>query len=65
MNESIETETAPHHHGYISDKGDYLKRLRRIEVQALGEQSMGTDEKYSIDILTRTSAGHPHIAPHT
>ncbi|WP_422386767.1 metal-sensing transcriptional repressor [Cryobacterium psychrophilum] len=49
----------------MSDKGDYLKRLRRIEVQALGEQSMGTDEKYSIDILTRTSAGHPHIAPHT
>ncbi|MCS5735482.1 metal-sensitive transcriptional regulator [Herbiconiux daphne] len=44
------------HHGYISNKDDYLKRLRRIEGQARGLQNMVTDEKYCIDILTQVSA---------
>lgn len=43
-------------HGYISNKDDYLKRLRRIEGQARGLQGMVTDEKYCIDILTQVSA---------
>ena len=33
-------------HGYISNKDDYLKRLRRIEGQARGLQGMVNDEKY-------------------
>ncbi|SDY75213.1 metal-sensitive transcriptional regulator [Herbiconiux ginsengi] len=44
------------HHGYISNKDDYLKRLRRIEGQARGLQNMVADEKYCIDILTQVSA---------
>jgi DNA-binding FrmR family transcriptional regulator len=44
------------HHGYISRKDDYLKRLRRIEGQARGLQGMVSDEKYCIDILTQVSA---------
>ncbi len=44
------------HHGYISSKDDYLKRLRRIEGQARGLQRMVEEEKYCIDILTQVSA---------
>ncbi|BDI24100.1 metal-sensitive transcriptional regulator [Herbiconiux sp. L3-i23] len=43
-------------HGYIQNKDDYLKRLRRIEGQARGLQGMVDDEKYCIDILTQVSA---------
>jgi DNA-binding FrmR family transcriptional regulator len=51
------TAAAEHaHHGYISNKDDYLKRLRRIEGQARGLQNMVADEKYCIDILTQVSA---------
>ncbi len=44
------------HHGYISSKDDYLKRLRRIEGQARGLQRMVEGEQYCIDILTQVSA---------
>jgi DNA-binding FrmR family transcriptional regulator len=43
-------------HGYITNKDDYLKRLRRIEGQARGLQGMVSDDKYCIDILTQVSA---------
>ena len=43
-------------HGYISNKDDYLKRLRRIEGQARGLQRMVEEEQYCIDILTQVSA---------
>ncbi|GIE36252.1 hypothetical protein Ait01nite_092970 [Actinoplanes italicus] len=43
-------------HGYITDKDDYLKRLRRIEGQVRGLQRMVDDETYCIDILTQVSA---------
>jgi DNA-binding FrmR family transcriptional regulator len=43
-------------HGYIGNKEDYLKRLRRIEGQARGLQRMVEEEKYCIDILTQVSA---------
>ncbi len=51
-------EAAPHEHGYLhhDNKGDYLKRLRRIEGQARGLQRMVEEEKYCIDILTQVSA---------
>ena len=44
------------HHGYISRKDDYVKRLRRIEGQARGLQRMVEEEAYCIDILTQVSA---------
>jgi DNA-binding FrmR family transcriptional regulator len=43
-------------HGYIHNKTDYLKRLRRIEGQARGLQRMVEEEQYCIDILTQVSA---------
>jgi DNA-binding FrmR family transcriptional regulator len=43
-------------HGYINDKDDYLKRLRRIEGQIRGLQRMVDQEVYCIDILTQVSA---------
>ncbi|NUU13474.1 metal-sensitive transcriptional regulator [Curtobacterium pusillum] len=56
---SMTDTTAPaaeHHHGYITAKDDYLKRLRRIEGQARGLQRMVDEEQYCIDILTQVSA---------
>lgn len=44
------------HHGYMSEKDAYLRRLRRIEGQARGLHKMVEDEKYCIDILTQISA---------
>ena len=51
-------EAPAHQHGYLADhtKGDYLKRLRRIEGQARGLQRMVEEEQYCIDILTQVSA---------
>lgn len=45
-------------HSYIANqtKGEYLKRLRRIEGQARGLQRMVEEEQYCIDILTQVSA---------
>jgi len=42
--------------GYIQNKDDQLKRLRRIEGQVRGLQRMVEEEKYCIDILTQVSA---------
>jgi len=43
-------------HGYISDKDNYLARLKRIEGQARGIARMVDEEQYCIDILTQVSA---------
>jgi CsoR family transcriptional regulator, copper-sensing transcriptional repressor len=43
-------------YGYTPAKEDYLARLRRIEGQIRGLQSMVEDDKYCIDILTQVSA---------
>ena len=43
-------------HGYISEKGRYLARLKRIEGQARGIHRMVDEEQYCIDILTQISA---------
>ena len=44
------------HPGYLNEKDDVLKRLRRIEGQARGLQRMVEEEQYCIDILTQVSA---------
>src|SRR5687768_10326185 len=41
--------------GYIASKGDYTRRLRRIEVQARGLQRMVEEDKHCIDIVTQVS----------
>jgi DNA-binding FrmR family transcriptional regulator len=47
-----------HRYSYIANasKGDYLRRLRRIEGQTRGLQRMVEEEQYCIDILTQISA---------
>jgi len=51
------TETQPaHQHGYIENKDDLLKRLRRVEGQVRGIARMVDEEQYCIDILTQVSA---------
>jgi DNA-binding FrmR family transcriptional regulator len=42
--------------GYVQNKADLLKRLRRIEGQSRGLQRMVDEEQYCIDILTQVSA---------
>lgn len=42
--------------GYVDNKDDYLKRLRRIEGQVRGLQRMVEQDTYCIDILTQVSA---------
>lgn len=53
---SLQHESPAAHHGYISEKDKYLKRMRRIEGQARGISKMIDEEKYCIDILTQISA---------
>ncbi|MER5641791.1 metal-sensitive transcriptional regulator [Kitasatospora sp. NPDC002227] len=42
--------------GYIGSKGEYTKRLRRVEGQIRGLQRMVESDTYCIDILTQVSA---------
>ena len=42
--------------GYIDDKDDLTKRLRRIGGQVNGVERMVEEERYCIDILTQVSA---------
>ena len=42
--------------GYIDNKDDQLRRLRRIEGQVRGLQRMVESDTYCIDILTQVSA---------
>ena len=53
---TTDTASENHQHGYISDKGRYLARMKRIEGQARGIAKMIDEEKYCIDILTQISA---------
>ncbi|MFU8947672.1 metal-sensitive transcriptional regulator [Mycetocola zhadangensis] len=43
-------------HGYIDNKEELLKRLRRAEGQVRGIQRMVEEEVYCIDVLTQVSA---------
>ncbi|WP_353987480.1 metal-sensitive transcriptional regulator [Ruicaihuangia caeni] len=45
-----------HVHGYVNDKDELLKRLRRAEGQVRGIQRMVDEDVYCIDILTQVSA---------
>lgn len=47
---------AGHHHGYLSDKDAYLRRLRRIEGQVRGIERLVDEEAYCVDIITQISA---------
>jgi DNA-binding FrmR family transcriptional regulator len=42
--------------GYEISKGDYLKRLARIEGQVRGLQRMIDEDQYCIDVLTQLNA---------
>ena len=42
--------------GYVSNKEDLLKRLRRAEGQVRGIQRMVEEDTYCIDVLTQVSA---------
>ena len=42
--------------GYIDNKADQLRRLRRVEGQVRGLQRMVESDTYCIDILTQVSA---------
>ncbi len=42
--------------GYADRKGDYLKRMKRIQGQVRGIERMITEDTYCIDILTQVSA---------
>ncbi|GIK77882.1 MAG: metal-sensitive transcriptional regulator [Acidobacteria bacterium] len=47
----------PHAHpGYIDDKQDLTRRLRRIGGQVGGVERMVEEERYCIDILTQIAA---------
>ncbi|MBT1669479.1 metal-sensitive transcriptional regulator [Curtobacterium flaccumfaciens pv. flaccumfaciens] len=46
------------HVGYIGDKDDLIKRLRRAEGQVRGIARMVEDETYCIDVLTQISAAN-------
>ncbi|MET3769769.1 DNA-binding FrmR family transcriptional regulator [Marisediminicola sp. UYEF4] len=43
-------------HGYVANKDDLLKRLRRAEGQVRGIQRMIEEDTYCIDVLTQVSA---------
>ncbi|MFI6289779.1 metal-sensitive transcriptional regulator [Streptomyces sp. NPDC051018] len=42
--------------GYVGNKDDHLKRMRRIEGQVRGIAKMVENDKYCIDVLTQVSA---------
>lgn len=57
--EQLSHQSDCHHdagHGYLDNKSEYLRRLKRIEGQARGLQRMVDEEQYCIDILTQVSA---------
>ena len=42
--------------GYVGNKEDYLRRLRRVEGQVRGLQRLIERDEYCIDVLTQVSA---------
>ena len=42
--------------GYTKNKAGYLRRLRRVEGQVRGLQTMVDEDRYCIDVLTQISA---------
>jgi DNA-binding FrmR family transcriptional regulator len=50
------TTQTPPERGYTATKDQLLKRLKRVEGQVRGVQSMVDDDRYCIDVLTQISA---------
>jgi CsoR family transcriptional regulator, copper-sensing transcriptional repressor len=42
--------------GYSAEKGEVLKRLRRIEGQVRGVERMVEEDRYCIDVVTQITA---------
>ena len=58
-----ETTGSGHQHGYIHQKDEYLRRLRRIEGQARGLQRM-VDDWYRLGVVTeQPGPGDPAFPP--
>lgn len=49
-------ETIEATHGYSKNKDPLLKRLRRIEGQVRGVESMVEEDRYCIDVVTQITA---------
>ncbi|HWC32671.1 MAG TPA: metal-sensitive transcriptional regulator [Actinomycetota bacterium] len=49
----MKTPTRP---GYVEDREDVLRRLRRIEGQVRGLQRMVEEERYCVDVLAQISS---------
>ena len=52
----MDPSTATGHVGYVDNKANLLKRLRRAEGQVRGIQRMIDEDTYCIDVLTQVSA---------
>ena len=50
------TQTSSPSRGYSATKEQLLTRLKRVEGQVRGVESMVDDERYCIDVLTQISA---------
>jgi DNA-binding FrmR family transcriptional regulator len=50
------TSTTPQARGYTATKEQLLTRLKRIEGQVRGIESMVEDDRYCIEVLTQISA---------
>src|ERR1700757_4109886 len=53
---SQRVEEASEMRGYTKNKDSYLRRLRRVEGQVRGLQTMIDEDRYCIDVLTQISA---------
>lgn len=55
-------EQEPGGHGYSDHKDAVVKRLRRIEGQVRGVESMIEDDRYCIDIVTQIAAARAALS---
>ena len=53
---TIHTRPTPSGPGYRDQRGDYLRRLRKVEGQVRGIARMVEEDRYCIDVLTQVSA---------
>jgi DNA-binding FrmR family transcriptional regulator len=53
---TMHTRHTPSVPGYRDQRGDYLRRLRKVEGQVRGIAKMVEEDRYCIDVLTQVSA---------
>ena len=53
---TMHTHPTPSVPGYSDQRGDYLRRLRKVEGQVRGIAKMVEEDRYCIDVLTQVSA---------